>query len=116
MRSFVFVCLAALVLPACSNVPSDPGLAGHPLDCAFGFAHADCAQGTPGHQAILQQQAAAQTRAANNDAQCRSYGAERGSPAYIQCRMNLDNLQAQDEQQRRALAVEYLIAHPIGSH
>jgi len=32
---------------------------------------------------------------------------------YGQCRTNMDNLRAQDEQQRRALAVQYLIAHPI---
>jgi hypothetical protein len=30
----------------------------------------------------------------NDDAKCRSYGAEPGSQAYMQCRMNLDNNRA----------------------
>ena len=50
------------------------------------------------------QQYAAQAQA-QDDAQCRSYGTAPGSPAYVQCRMNLDN-------QRTALATA-LIAHPI---
>jgi hypothetical protein len=33
-------------------------------------------------------QAQAAATAASDDAQCRSYGAEPGSPSYIQCRMN----------------------------
>jgi hypothetical protein len=37
----------------------------------------------------------AQAIAANDDAQCRSYGAAPGSQTYIQCRMNLDNQRAQ---------------------
>jgi hypothetical protein len=41
------------------------------------------------------QQAQAQAQQANDDAQCQSYGAAPGSPAYIQCRMNLDNQRAQ---------------------
>ena len=37
----------------------------------------------------------AQAITANEDAQCRSYGAEPGSPAYVQCRMNFDNQRTQ---------------------
>jgi hypothetical protein len=57
-----------------------------------------------------------QAQLASDDAQCRSYGVQPGSPPYVQCRMNLNNLRAQDDQQRRALATQYLIAHPFGSH
>jgi hypothetical protein len=31
---------------------------------------------------------------AEDDAKCRSYGVAPGSPAYVQCRMNLDNQRA----------------------
>lgn len=33
-------------------------------------------------------------RLAADDANCRSYGTKSGDPAYIQCRMNLDNNRA----------------------
>jgi hypothetical protein len=42
-----------------------------------------------------EQAARAQAIADSEDAQCRSYGAQPGSPAYIQCRMNFDNQRAQ---------------------
>ena len=54
-------------------------------------------------QAQQAQQAAAV--AANDDAQCRSYGAAPGSQVYIQCRMNLDNQRAQ---MRTALASQLI--------
>ena len=41
-----------------------------------------------------EQIAQAQAVAANDDAQCRSYGAAPGSPSYVQCRMNIDNQRA----------------------
>lgn len=47
----------------------------------------------------------AQAMADNDDAQCQSYGAQPGSPAYIQCRMNLDNQRAQ---MRTAIASQML--------
>jgi hypothetical protein len=34
-------------------------------------------------------------RIAADDTQCRSYGTKPGDPAYVQCRMNLDNNRAQ---------------------
>jgi hypothetical protein len=43
-----------------------------------------------------------------DDNQCQSYGVKPGSPAYVQCRMNLDNQHAADLQQKRALAVQLL--------
>jgi hypothetical protein len=54
---------------------------------------AGCAE----YEARRQQEQAAQAQAvaANDDAQCRSYGAQPGSPVYVQCRMNLDNQRAQ---------------------
>jgi hypothetical protein len=33
-------------------------------------------------------------RVAADDRQCQSYGVQPGSPAYVQCRMNLDNNRA----------------------
>jgi hypothetical protein len=42
-----------------------------------------------------QLQAIAQARAAADDAKCQSYGAKPGEPAYIQCRVALDNQRAQ---------------------
>ena len=70
-----------------------------------------CAQDQAQRQAQAQAQLAA--NASDDDAKCKSYGVTVGSPAYVQCRMNFDNLRAQDEQQRRNLAVQYLIAHPF---
>jgi hypothetical protein len=68
-----------------------------------------CAPGTAGYrqedEGELQAQAAAV--AANDDAQCRSYGATPGSPAYIQCRMNIDNQRAQ----MRAAVASQLVGH-----
>lgn len=69
-------------ISGCSNVPGDPGFAGHPLDCAVGFYHADCApESTAGQRSA----------AINNseDAQCQSYGLQWGTPAYAQCRQNI---------------------------
>jgi hypothetical protein len=50
-----------------------------------------------------EQMAKAQAVTANDDAQCRSYGAAPGSQSYIQCRMNIDNQRAQ---MRTALAAQ----------
>lgn len=75
-----------------------------PLLVLIGIALASCAEHQPQQQAqaAAEAQAQAQARAASDDAQCRSYGAEPGSPGYVQCRMNLDNQHAQDLRQRRA--------------
>jgi hypothetical protein len=50
MRPGIFAVLTALSLGACSKVPGDPGFAGHPLDCAVGFMHADCEPGSLGYE------------------------------------------------------------------
>lgn len=47
----------------------------------------------------------------NADQKCRSYGVAPGSTGYVQCRMNLDNQAAADDQQRRALAASILLKH-----
>jgi outer membrane biogenesis lipoprotein LolB len=62
-------------------------------------------------QAQQRQQAQAQAAAiaANEDTQCRSYGAQPGSPAYIQCRMNFSNQRAQVDANDRAIAMQYLL-------
>ncbi len=68
-------------------------------DCVMGIRDGlgPCAPGTLGYrqgdEGELQAQATA--IAANDDAQCQSYGAAPGSQSYIQCRMNLDNQRAQ---------------------
>jgi hypothetical protein len=62
------------------------GCAGHSTDCAMGVGHSDCAPGTAGHEVMVQQQQADKSVAAIDDARCRSYGAEPGSPAYTECR------------------------------
>jgi hypothetical protein len=56
-----------------------------------------------------QQAQAAQIQAANDDAQCRSYGVQPGSPPYVQCRMNLDNQHAAAQQQQNAILGAYLL-------
>jgi hypothetical protein len=62
------------------------GCAGHSVDCAMGADHSDCAPGTAGHDVMVQQQEATKSFAAIDDARCRSYGAEPGSQAYVDCR------------------------------
>jgi hypothetical protein len=71
-------------LAACSNIPGDPGFAGHPLDCAMGFRHADCNPGTLGYNNSV-----AVTN--SDDATCQSYGLQFGTSAYAQCRQNIDS-------------------------
>src|SRR5262245_35093089 len=78
-------------------------------DCLFGFASTNCAQGTPGYQQAQDAQAQAAAIAANDDAKCRSYGAEPGSPSYVQCRMNLDNQRAALAIQTNGIATQALI-------
>jgi hypothetical protein len=95
----IAACILALTLAGCSDVPGDPGFAHHPLDCSMGFSHADCEPGTAGYNN------SPQAIAASDDAQCRSYGAAPGSPAYIQCRMNIDN---QRGQMRAAIASQLI--------
>jgi len=84
----IAACALALTLAGCSDVPGDLGWAHHPGECGMGIWHADCLPGTAGYNN------SPQARAANDDAQCQSYGAAPGSQAYIQCRMNLDNQRA----------------------
>jgi len=66
---------------------------------AIALTLGSCAEYQAQQQA--QAQAQAQAQQASDDAQCQSYGAAPGSPAYIQCRMNLDN---QRSQMRAAVA------------
>src|SRR5690349_9076074 len=60
-------------------------------------------------QQRAQAQAEANAIAANEDATCRSYGVEPGSPGYVQCRMNLQNQRAQVAANDRAIALQYLL-------
>jgi len=63
------------------------GCAGHSADCTLGTTvRSDCAPGTEGHARMMQQQQDVKATAAIDDARCRSYGGEPGSPAYMECR------------------------------
>jgi hypothetical protein len=103
MRLIAIVGCFVLVLSGCSKVRDDPGFAHHPFDCRLGIPHDDCLPGTAGYRGDAQQQAAAQQRATNEDAQCRSYGIPPESPGYIQCRINVYNQRAQESQTGRPL-------------
>jgi hypothetical protein len=90
--------LLCLFLLGCTG---NGGWPANRLDCMIGLENdglGPCAPGTPGYDRQANAQAQAQANAtaiaSNDDAQCRSYGAEPGSPSYIQCRMNLDNQRA----------------------
>jgi hypothetical protein len=67
--------------------------------------------GCAGNKAEQQAQAAAEARAvaANEDSECRSYGAEPGSPAYVQCRMNFSNQRAQNDANTRAILLQSIL-------
>jgi hypothetical protein len=102
MRPGIFAVLTALSLGACSKVPGDPGFAGHPLDCAVGFMHADCEPGSLGYE-----KAAAIN--SGDDATCQSYGLEFGTPAYAQCRQNTVSQRASNN---AALAAAIIASRP----
>jgi hypothetical protein len=46
--TMILVTVAMLWLSGCSSV--GPGLANHPIDCAVGYAWADCRPDTPGYK------------------------------------------------------------------
>jgi hypothetical protein len=83
--------LAWVGLAACARRAS---FAGHPLDCGLGFAHRDCAAGTPGYRAANAAREAAAARDSADAARCQSYGLKFGTAEYAQCRMNIDNERA----------------------
>jgi hypothetical protein len=70
-----------------------------------------CAQWQAEQEQRQREQAQAQAAAiaANDDAQCRSYGAAPGLQSYIQCRTNLDNRRAQ----MRQMIAGQLIGHML---
>lgn len=95
MRGKIIVLLfVVLGLAACSSAPGEPGFAGHPIDCGLGFAHSDCAPGTPGYRAAIAAREAAAARDDGDAARCQSFGLKYGTPEYAQCRMNIDNQRA----------------------
>jgi outer membrane biogenesis lipoprotein LolB len=77
--------------------------------CIAALTLAGCAE----YEARQQERANAQAAAmnANDDAQCQSYGAAPGSPAYIQCRMNLDNQRAAMRQMIAGQIVGNMLSH-----
>jgi hypothetical protein len=71
---------------------------------------AGCAQYDAERQANLA--AAAQARAAADDATCRSSGAQPGTPAYDDCRRRYANQHAQQADRQRRLGDEMLMTAP----
>jgi hypothetical protein len=67
------VILASVLLASCAS---------QSVDCSMGAGHNGCTSGTKEYEQMVQQQDAAEI----DDAMCRSYGAEPGSPAYAECR------------------------------
>ena len=105
MRTWA-VAVAALMLTGCAN---------HPLDCATGLiAWDDCLPGTKGYairQESLKNLAVAEGRQASiDDAECQSFGAQPGTGPYINCRIQLKKIaadqltQSADQKQRAAQA------------
>jgi len=72
---------------------------------------AGCAQYDAARQANLAAAAPAQTAA--DDANCRSSGAQPGSPQYEDCRKRLDNQHAQATDRQQRLVNEMLMT-PVG--
>ena len=62
---------------------------------AFLIAMAIALGGCVNHPDPAELQALAKARDAADDAKCQSYGAKPGEPAYVQCRVALDNQRAQ---------------------
>jgi len=77
--------------------------------CTLALALTGCAAYEQQQREQAQAQAAA--IAANDDAQCQSYGAAHGSPAYVQCRMNLDNQRASMRQMIAGQLVNNMLRH-----
>ena len=73
---------------------------------------AGCAQYDAARQANLK--AAAQARVAADDANCRSSGAQPGSPDYDDCRKRLDNQHAQETHGHDRLVNDMLNPPTIG--
>ena len=71
-----------------------------------------CAQYDAERQANMA--AAAQARAASDDANCRSSGAQPGSPEYEDCRKRFENQHAQETHRQEDLANQMLNANKLG--
>jgi hypothetical protein len=92
-----------LALSGCQN---------HPVDCAAGFAWDDCLPGTKGYEKKIAIQGAMKDK-------CASYGFRKGTDAYAQCMMTLD----QNRKNRIAMGMAatgtyhpmpvYQMAHPV---
>lgn len=68
---------------------------------------AGCAEYEARQQA--EAQAAYIAQEAQDDAQCRSYGAQPGSPSYVQCRMNISNQRANVSANDRAIVLDRML-------
>ncbi len=63
-----------------------PGCASQSVDCTLGAGHNGCAPGTKEYEQMVERQQDEKSGAEIDDAACRSYGAQPGSPAYAACR------------------------------
>jgi hypothetical protein len=73
----LMVVLASVLVASCAS---------QSVDCSMGAGHNGCTSGTKEYEQMVQQQQDAKALAEIDDAMCRSYGAEPGSPAYAECR------------------------------
>ena len=62
------------------------GCASHSVDCTMGAGHNGCTPGTKEYEQMVQQQEDTKASDDIDDAVCRSFGAEPGTPAYTECR------------------------------
>jgi len=85
------------------------GCAGHPVDCAIGIWHDDCAPGTASYEEMHQMQA---KREAAADETCQKWGAKPGTDSYTQCRVALAQIDAADDRARAAAAAAFFSQHP----
>jgi hypothetical protein len=97
--ALILYAFATLGLSACAK-NGELGFDHHPIDCAVGFQHSDCLPGTTGYANSV-------AMAESDDATCRSYGLDHGTPAYAQCRQNIANQRMASQQ----AAIDALVAN-----
>lgn len=84
MRSAIIMVAASLLIAGCT------GNSMNAIECAAGTTTKNCADGTLGHQQMVQEQEADDTTGVIDDAKCRSFAAP-GSQAYYECRRRAAN-------------------------
>jgi hypothetical protein len=83
--------------------------------CFVACCVAGCASKTPEQQAQADAQAQAQGAAAD-DAKCRSYGLQPGTPEFEKCLSKLADVRAQQDYSERAALMNRLQMKPAGTY